>query len=541
MNLLTDPWLPLLRHQGGLEWRTPAELTDNFADDPFVSFGWGRPDLEAAALELCIGLLQAAFPPLDEDDWLRRWMTPPAPDVLAPALEPFVPAFELMGTPAFMQDLDADRLEAEEVRPIEGLLIDAPGAMTVKNRADWFVRSDPDRVLAPAAAAMALYTLQAYASSGGVGHRTGVRGGGPLSVLPLVRRPHHPVAALFDRIWPSVGCRTDDDRNPFAWMEPTQPSNARTGGGPVAPAAVPPTGLFFTMPRRIRLVFEAGCGRRCPLTDTTPDQVAVGFRALNYGNNYAEGFIHPLTPYYRPAGSEKKKKPLLPTHVHPGGLSYKLWPSALIGSDTRRPSAAMAHFVARRAPQLAAHGQAAAWLSGFDMDNAKARVFVEGEQALFVVPPLYQGRMSDQVGRAAACGSLVAGAVRRAVAGALGLERDASYLEELFFRVSEPELIVGLSMYQQTLLRDEEGALPPDALDGQAQDLMRTWLQALRTQALRLYDEQAGGVSRWHGLRRYWLIKTLDGQDEPGKALYKTANLPIPQEEDDAAPDAAAA
>ncbi|MGG2362666.1 type I-E CRISPR-associated protein Cse1/CasA, partial [Salmonella enterica] len=78
------------------------------------------------------------------------------------------------------------------------LLIESPGANTLKKNLDHFVRRGRVEVLAPAAAAMALFTLQTFAPSGGAGHRTSLRGGGPLTTLV---RPGT-VAGLSDALWP---------------------------------------------------------------------------------------------------------------------------------------------------------------------------------------------------------------------------------------------------------------------------------------------------------------------------------------------------
>ena len=68
------------------------------------------------------------------------------------------------------------------------LFIDSAGDSTVAKNADLMVKRDRFPSLAPGEAAMALYTLQAFAPAGGSGNRTSMRGGGPLVTLvhPLV-------------------------------------------------------------------------------------------------------------------------------------------------------------------------------------------------------------------------------------------------------------------------------------------------------------------------------------------------------------------
>ena len=94
-------------------------------------------------------------------------------------------AFVLDGAgPRFMQDREE---LVGGVVPISGLLIDSPGANTIKNNVDLFVKRGRVTTLSRAAAAMSLFALQTFAPSGGAGHRTSLRGGGPLTTLPPAR------------------------------------------------------------------------------------------------------------------------------------------------------------------------------------------------------------------------------------------------------------------------------------------------------------------------------------------------------------------
>ena len=77
-----------------------------------------------------------------------------------------------------MQDFEA--LDCEPW-PVSRLLIEAPGENTEKENKDLFQKRGQTPSLGLPAAAMALFTLQIYASSGGDGHRTSLRGGGPLT------------------------------------------------------------------------------------------------------------------------------------------------------------------------------------------------------------------------------------------------------------------------------------------------------------------------------------------------------------------------
>ena len=57
---------------------------------------------------------------------------------------------------------DREELEGETV-PVSGLLIDSPGANTLRKNADLFAKRGRAGTLSRTAAAMALYTLQTFA------------------------------------------------------------------------------------------------------------------------------------------------------------------------------------------------------------------------------------------------------------------------------------------------------------------------------------------------------------------------------------------
>ena len=134
---------------------------------------WGRGDLNLGCLELLIGLVLIADPPVDETDWRARYERPRSAR-LRERLEALSPHFELDGPgPRFMQDLEPFETDRRvKASPADMLFIDSPGAKTRRNNADISVRRDRYGYLPLGLAAMALYTLQAWAPSGGAGNRT---------------------------------------------------------------------------------------------------------------------------------------------------------------------------------------------------------------------------------------------------------------------------------------------------------------------------------------------------------------------------------
>ena len=230
-NLLAEPWLPVRRRSGVVEQTPPWRITDRIATDPIVAFAWPRPDFNGAAHEFLIGLLSTAAAPDGDDAWEEWWEHPPAPDVLAQRFSTVAHAFDLDGPgPRFMQDLDP--LDDADSKEVAALLIDTPGAQTLRNNADLFVKRGAAPVLGRAAAAMALFTLSAYAPAGGAGHRTSLRGGGPMTTLIVADHPQCG-QTLWGRLWPNVESRehinarfvesrrSEDTETIFPWLAPT--------------------------------------------------------------------------------------------------------------------------------------------------------------------------------------------------------------------------------------------------------------------------------------------------------------------------------
>jgi CRISPR system Cascade subunit CasA len=133
-SLLSAKWIPIKRADGSRDPIAPYEIASDLDSNPIVSFAWPRPDFDLAAHEFLIGLLAAAFPPKSPRDWLAFYHSPPAPEELRDAFQPYAAAFSLDGEgPRFLQDFSP--LEGEH-SPAEALFIEAPGANTVKLNKD---------------------------------------------------------------------------------------------------------------------------------------------------------------------------------------------------------------------------------------------------------------------------------------------------------------------------------------------------------------------------------------------------------------------
>jgi CRISPR system Cascade subunit CasA len=391
--LLDHSWLPARYADGSRGWIRPAEVTANIDRNPVVAIEWGRPDFDAATREFLIGLLATACFEQAAENWGDWFEAPPAPDALDRAFAPLRHAFELDGGGLrFLQDLDD--LEGDPV-PVSQLLIEAPGGNTVKKNLDHFVHRGRVETLSRAAAAMALFTLQTYAPTGGAGHRVGLRGGGPLTtlVLPEVSRASGGAPPLWHLLWTNLPVEeTDDppaafDGTLFPWLAATRRSEK---GQTTTPQNVQPLQALWGMPRRIRLDFEPNLEHRpCDLTGLVDEVIVRTYRTRPYGTSYA-AFRHPLSPHYRPKAGDNSG--WLPVHAQPGRIGWRHWVGLVQpeGDETHQP-ARIVPLAARRLRNLMSpawrRDHARLLAAGYDMDNMKARDFIESEMPLHLLDP----------------------------------------------------------------------------------------------------------------------------------------------------------
>jgi len=531
--MIHEPWLPVRWRSGVVEFIEPWRVTQGFDSNPCVAFAWPRPDFNGAAYEFLIGLLSTAAAPQDEDGWAEWWNSPPAPEVLRQRFAAVDHAFSLDGdSPRFMQDFDP--LEDAEAKPVSALLIDMPGAQTLRNNADLFVKRGGFAVLSRAATAMALFTLNTFAPSGGAGHRTSMRGGGPMTTLVSAERPDSS-PTLWGRLWPNVETveqiearadnahPLDDQRKIFPWLAETRGSNHKAGGRETTPQDIHPLQVYWGMPRRIRIQFDDAEGRTCGLTGASDIVVAGNYRTKNYGINYSEGFEHPLSPYYK---QKSKNSVWLPVHPKPGGLNYRLWPGLVVGDQdntSRRIAKVLSRWRGER-HEVAGLGEPRLLVFGYDMDNMKARAWIEGEMPLWRIDGESREYLDHFIQRAVAGAGTVSRLLMDAVKSAL-FDRlgDATvnhdFIGEKFFRETEAEFYSALRAAISQINAES------DSVDRTAES-RRNWARVMETEALRLFDEHAPddcledrNMLR-HVKARFHLAIALRGGGKSGKSLF---------------------
>lgn len=480
-NLITDSWIPVRRSDGGPRIIRPDQIAE-----PGVIFpDWPRADLNIACLELLVGFVFLADPPANAQDWRVRKPDPPR---LRERLAPLAPAFNLMGDgPRFLQDFDP--LEGAP-NPPDMLFIDSAGGNTARNNADLMVRRNRYPVLDPALAAMALYTLQAHAPSGGAGNRTSMRGGGPMVTLVDPGK-----GSLWDLVWANVPDGLPAGSAVLPWMCPTRTSEAK--GSEVYPDAAHPAEAFFGMPRRLQLVGE---------------ETICGVIQKPYGANYA-GWQHPLTPYYRQkAGAE-----LLPLHPRAGAFGYRNWLGVVTEmpgdkGDLRRRAQCLDSYERRVLPRDRAG--ASVIVAGWAMDNMKPRDFTWSRQPLLSLESEAGLTLIAMIQSAEAFGLALRGALKVVAGEGSALE----VLREEFFTATQAGFETGLG----ELL----AGTPPV-------EVASRWLRAMERVALEIFGRQAlPGLDqlRAEAMKqvidaREGLRATFAGWRNPGKDAYLKLGL----------------
>lgn len=445
LNIITDPWIPAVRDNRSITIRP-----DQIADAGVTRPDWPRADLNLACLELLIGLLFLADPPRDDGDWHERYDAPD-PERLRATLEPFAPHFELTDDgPRFMQDLERFEAGAKEsdVNPPDMLFIDSAGESTRQKNADLMVKRNRYPTLPLPLAAMALYTLQAFAPSGGSGNRTSMRGGGPMVTLvqPLDSEPY----VLWRLVWSNVPegepLPVDRASEALPWLRTTRTSH---NDEIVTPEMSHPAEAFFGMPRRLRLLFR--------------EESLTGVVQKKHGTNYAH-WPHPLSPRY----CKKPGEELLPVHPKPGKESYRNWLGLTFGQGNETQVSAVS---VRRFHTLTNAPPAEVLVGGWAMSNMKPMDF-----DLHVYPTFRLGESAEL-----RAGALVEAAnsawqeLKKGLKKATGVKVQAfEPVREAFFTGTESDFV---------------DAVKAVAVGG-GWEVEQNWLSTLRRTTLTLFDQQ---------------------------------------------------
>ncbi len=482
-NLINEQWIPVRRSDGTQEIIAPWQVTDNIGSNPIVALDANRPDFNGALIQFLIGLVQTTMAPKKDKNWRTGLDKPPEADELKTAFANVSHAFNLDGdSPRFMQDFDLDEGKNNQ---IDKLLVEIPGDETIKDNKDHFIKRESIKKMCLPCSAMALFTLQTNAPSGGQGHRVSLRGGGPLTTIVMGD-------TLWQTIWLNVlnepeflgnyEYSSTEGTAIFPWMGPTRTSEKKQI---TTPEDAHPAQMFWGMPRRIVLDFESDETGNCDVCNCDSNHLVTSYITKNHGINYEGGWRHTLTPH-----SITKQNELIPRHGNPNGISFRHWLGLVQNDNVNRnePAKVVLAFRKRQdgldnkhSPQL--------WAFGYDFDNMKVRCWYEGKMPLINVDDNIRINYESVIERLIKISELVANNVRKYVKEAMfrrpaDVKGDFSFIDNRFWNNTEPEFYNALENLRIALL-DGNNAVDADAVV----DLKYEWLKILFKTGEQLFDD----------------------------------------------------
>ena len=488
MNLINDPWIPVIRENRKREKIAPWQIAETH--NPVVEIAAPRPDFQGGLYQFLIGLLQSTFTLENTNDWLNYFSTPPPLNEVQEKFDKVATAFELYAPdsmPAFLQDYSFAKPAKGSGKPISYLLIDAPTEKTCKDNCDHFVKRDAVTGMCESCTATALFTLQTNAPSGGRGHRVGLRGGGPLTTLLV---PEDDNASLWRKLWLNVLFDDNDfnsgvssvSENVFPWMGPTRLSDK--SGCATLREDVHPLQMYWGMPRRLRLEPSESFGV-CSLCGDHGHRLFSSYRTEARGINYEGPWRHPLTPYRE---DPEKNTPPVSLKGQRGGLGYRHWLGLAFEDPEKHQTAA--RIVQSYTQDLASLLREQdvltnIWCFGYDMDNMKARCWYEQRMPTIFIDNDEGGRVlffhftNELIAAADATVKLLRQQVKAAwFSRPADAKGDTSMIAASFWNATEEDFYRQLRQLAEPIR--ETPIMPPE--------VAREWLNIVTSHARELFD-----------------------------------------------------
>jgi len=175
MNLLTDNWIPVRLQESG----SPRQISLQtlLCERQAWELVLPRDDMELAALQLLISLVQVIFPPEDKKEWLERLKNPISEEEYTQSIQQYLKWFQLDHPEyPFMQVKGVD---AKIVTPMDKLLT----GLDTSTNSRFVNAAGLGDGLCPGCASIALYNQANNAPSFGGGFKYGIRGSCPVSTF----------------------------------------------------------------------------------------------------------------------------------------------------------------------------------------------------------------------------------------------------------------------------------------------------------------------------------------------------------------------
>jgi CRISPR system Cascade subunit CasA len=493
LNLITDPWIPVILNDGTQAVIAPWQIN---AESGVQRLNAVRPDFNGALIQFLIGLFQCVIIPESPRKWRQLLQHPPTPEELKALFEPLKPAFNVQASqgPAFMQDFE--ELPAKEPTQVQWLLMDI--------YQPFFNKIDRIKRLCPICASMALFTLQINAPQGGAGHRTSLRGGGPLTTVIEGPTLWLTICAnLLTQQWKYFDQAPDlSSAKVFPWLGPTRTSS---NDRDTTPEQVHPLQMYWPMPRRIRLLFETE-ESHCDLCRQPTQQVVKEYITLKHGVKY-ESWKHPLTPYVEEQDNFYSIKGNI------GKIAYQHWMGLVFqksdadNKKMRQPAGCVQNYF----NQYARHGSPfpnpypRLWVFGYHITNNIIPVeWVDNRLPLYQINPELAEELSSHLRYLIDLANYIekntCTAVRKSLYGNIDesnkwrfSSQAGSYKDEgkiLFANLKQRFWHQSENLFYEQLHEFQTiSNFTSDNPDSKIIDIKKTWLQGLRKQSLQIFDQ----------------------------------------------------
>jgi len=175
MNLLTDNWIPVRPQEVG----SPRQISLQtlLCENQAWELALPRDDMELAALQLLICLVQVIFPPKDKKQWLERLKNPISEEEYTQSIQQYLEWFQLDHPKyPFMQ---VKGVKAKIVTPMDKLLT----GLDTSTNSRFVNEAGLGDGLCPGCSSIALYNQANNAPSFGGGFKYGIRGSCPVSTF----------------------------------------------------------------------------------------------------------------------------------------------------------------------------------------------------------------------------------------------------------------------------------------------------------------------------------------------------------------------